>query len=64
MESSTAPARPAVAGAGRGDAGVSVRVLFEPRDLWLGVYWDRRPGALVVYVCVLPMLPIRIEVRR
>ena len=43
---------------------MSVRLRFEPRDLWIGVYWDRRPGALVLYVCLLPLLPLRIEVTR
>lgn len=45
---------------------------FEPRDLWVGVYWDRRclthckcatcsgRKALHVYVCLLPTLVIRV----
>lgn len=45
---------------------VQVRWLFEPRDLWVGVYWDIGSKAmyskLSVYICLLPMLPIRIEV--
>lgn len=39
-----------------------VRVQFEPRDLWIGVYWDKRVLLLNVYVCLLPMLPIRVQV--
>ena len=27
---------------------------FEPRDLWVGVFWDRRPDGLHVYVCLVP----------
>lgn len=44
--------------------GKRVAVKWEPRDLWLGVYWDRTlalypPGyTLKVYVCLLPCLPI------
>jgi hypothetical protein len=48
---------------------------FEPRDLWVGVFWDRRwtirpaPGeqydtrhydSIWVYVCLVPMLPFRL----
>lgn len=40
---------------------------FEPRDLWLGIFWDYRTlgenglyewNALDVYICVIPTLPI------
>jgi hypothetical protein len=38
--------------------------LFEPRDIWIGVYWNsERHGGwreLTVWVCLLPMLPIRV----
>jgi hypothetical protein len=37
---------------------VSVRVLWEPRDLWIGIYWTRSAQRLLIYVCVLPCLPI------
>lgn len=29
---------------------------FEPRDLWVGLFWDRRPDGLHVYVCLVPCL--------
>ena len=43
----------------------SVRVLWEPRDLWIGIYWnhERHNGfiteTLDIYVCLVPCLPIR-----
>jgi hypothetical protein len=41
-----------------------LRVLFEPRDLWVGLFWTWRTYAssrrLELYVCVIPMLPLLI----
>jgi hypothetical protein len=39
-----------------------VRVLFEPRNIWIGVYWTERfwvngPG-LDIYICLLPCFPL------
>lgn len=30
--------------------------VWEPRDLWIGVYWTREEGELLLYVCLLPTL--------
>lgn len=40
-------------------------LLFEPRALWLGVYWNTRNDSpsvevLDVFVCIVPMLPVRL----
>ena len=41
---------------------------FEPRDLWIGVYWDQPDihpvlgfAGINIYVCILPTLPIKFE---
>jgi len=36
-------------------------VLWEPRDLWFGVYRD--PEHRRIYICLLPCFPIVIEAR-
>lgn len=36
------------------------RLFFEPRDIWIGVYWKRYPKALDIYICLLPCLPINV----
>lgn len=48
-----------------------VRLLWEPRDLWVGAYWDfKQPvpceectehWTLDVYVCLIPVLPLRLR---
>jgi len=44
-------------------AHLTIALLWEPRDLWFGVYWDHRKAlvdsSMYVYVCIVPMLPIR-----
>lgn len=57
---------------------MNVRLLWEPRDLWWGVFWDfkRQEGGhtrrdrrvhwwhLRVFVCIVPMVPCRITIER
>ena len=40
---------------------MTIRFLFEPRDLWVGLYWDDRKRRL--YVLPLPMLGVVIDFR-
>lgn len=44
----------------------AVKCYFEPRDIWLGVYWDRKPKTADprlrwwdIYICLIPCFPIR-----
>jgi hypothetical protein len=40
---------------------VQFSLLWEPRDLWRGLYWDgTADGSYRVYLCLVPCLPIRI----
>lgn len=42
-----------------------IKFKLEPRDIWVGVFWDRHAigGVRIfdVYICVLPCLPIRLR---
>lgn len=53
---------------------MKIAVLFDPRDMWVGVFWTFREqpprspdnpdgpgGSLTVYVCLVPCFPIRME---
>lgn len=51
-----------------------VSIYFEPRDIWIGVYWTKQytfeqpidgqaVEFLYVYICIVPMLPIRLKWR-
>lgn len=43
-----------------------INIYFEPRDLWIGVYWTRIEliSELVdefrIYICLIPRFPIRL----
>ncbi len=52
------------AGHGGSDNGISIKVIWEPRDLWIGLYWDAARDHFKLYLCVLPCLPIRIHFKR
>ena len=54
---------------GKTDNKISAKVLWEPRDLWIGVYWDRsRLGdalqSVKVFICIIPCLPFRLHWKR
>lgn len=53
------------------DNGISIKLTFEPRDLWVGAYWDFQPytynpdqtehWVFDLYVCVIPCLPLHLR---
>lgn len=42
---------------------VYVELQFQPRDLWVGLYWKRYPKAIETFWCVIPMFPIVVYVQ-
>lgn len=43
---------------------VTVEFEFEPRDVWLGLYWTRVAYAMHLYICLVPMVPLHITISR
>jgi hypothetical protein len=40
-----------------------VEFKFEPRDIWIGLFWDKRP-LLHLYFIIIPMLVLHIYRKR
>jgi hypothetical protein len=38
------------------EAEMTIAFKFEPRDLWVGVFWDKHHEGLKIYFCPLPTL--------
>lgn len=43
---------------------MKARIFFEPRDIWVGVFWDRRDDGLRLYICIVPCVPILLTFSR
>lgn len=44
---------------------LSISVLWEPRDMWVGLFWDvKSQGERSWYLCLIPCLPIRFKLVR
>ena len=48
----------------KGKLKVSAQVIFEIRDIWVGLYWTRDQGVLILYLCLVPFLPIKVKIWR
>jgi hypothetical protein len=49
--------------------GLWLRLLWEPRDLWVGVYvkapyWEMGRRVYTVYLCLVPCVPLMVSWRR
>lgn len=42
---------------------LAIRILIEPRDAWIGVYWKKTDRSVDVYVCILPFTPLYVTYR-
>lgn len=43
---------------------LSACTVWEPRDLWVGVYWVKESNGLILFVCALPCLPLRLHFKK
>lgn len=41
-----------------------VQFQWEPRDVWVGLFWRRTEIALHLYICLLPFVPLHITIAR
>lgn len=41
---------------------VKAQIQFEPRDLWVGVFWRHTQHCLHLYVCIIPLLPLHVTI--
>lgn len=41
-----------------------IRFAIEPRDLWVGLFWDRRVDGLHLFVCPLPTVLVHVVLER
>lgn len=40
---------------------MKIQLKFEPRDIWIGVYWTITSNVLNVYICIVPLFPIHVQ---
>jgi hypothetical protein len=50
---------------------MKISIKFEPRDIWIGVYWDKESyfiplplekwTVVRVYICLIPLFPIKVS---
>lgn len=36
----------------------NLQLEWNPRDCWIGVYWQREGNCVDVWICIIPMLPL------
>lgn len=41
---------------------ISILLECKPQDCWVGVYWKRQASAFHVWICLLPTLPIHVQI--
>ncbi len=41
---------------------LKVQLQWEPRDLWVGLFWRRTDIALHLYVCLVPLVPLHVTI--
>lgn len=42
---------------------VQSKLKFEPRDMWVGLYWKRYGMAIDLYFCLIPCVPFNVYIQ-
>ena len=45
----------------------NLKLKFEPRDVWIGLYWNYNagpPNELDLYLCLVPFFPLHLNIER
>lgn len=38
---------------------IKVRFYWEPRDIWIGLFWDTRGFDIIFWICLIPCFPLQ-----
>ncbi len=41
-----------------------VQLQWEPRDVWVGLFWRKTRIALHLYICFVPLVPLHVTILR
>ncbi len=39
---------------------LKVQVEWEPRDVWIGLFWHKTVLAVHLYICLIPLMPLHV----
>ncbi|MHC4864613.1 MAG: hypothetical protein ACYTEX_11040 [Planctomycetota bacterium] len=43
---------------------LKAQIQWEPRDMWVGLFWRKTEIAIHLYICLVPLLPLHVTIAR